>query len=793
VKRQSHRYPPGFRGAAILLAAAAAGPALAQSPLPSLADRFAGDALVLAEAQPLTVAALDGAVLLLEEAVALDPADADLWRMLADLAALAERDDLQEAAVTSVCELDPEDEGARWRRILLALARHQTVEARIEHSMRLLDGRAALGNAVASRLAFDVALLHRRRGDERRYADLLALAVALDPGHRAAAAATAEYVGRNLTDPYGQAELLLNAVVADPTALGARVTLGRLLLESAAFAGAERMLSSVVAVTGPRDQALVADLAIAQWAVGRERVALETIRRAQAEVDLAHREALRNERPDMSALDLAYQSAPLSPVLATVRAAIQLREGDAEAAASLTRVIESYDRALGEARSASPAQAQAEAELHLELALVLAWLGGDLQRVEQEVGSAAALVPLSDGARARFDGWIALRQGRLEDARAALQPLVADDPAARLGFGLLLLERGERAAGGRELLDVARAQPGTLIGAWAADRLFDLLGQRPPLHRDAARMDALVAAVPAAFDRYLEQPSTCVSIQVTPQRPTVAPYAPIMVDVEITNNSLHPIAIDADGPLRRTILLEASARIAQVTRVGDLKPVVIDIGRRLTLKPRERLVVPIDLRRARAGQLLNELPLLGALIKVKATSNFQVTEAGAFVPGVLGTQVMCRPFRVDGVRFSRRWIEDTMASLVQPGQADLASMSMLSHLAAAGLAAQLGADEQRLFGDAVQALVDTFPRLDPGAQAWLLGAMRRSPATAEILAIARRSEHRLVKFAYLVYCLEGVNDPMIDAARRDADARVRQMAEVASELFRQRQASPPAP
>ncbi len=64
------------------------------------------------------------------------------------------------------------------------------------------------------------------------------------------------------------------------------------------------------------------------------------------------------------------------------------------------------------------------------------------------------------------------------------------------------------------------------------------------------------------------------------------------------------------------------------------------------------------------------------------------------------------------------------------------------------------------------------------SQAWLLGVMRRGGHMNEILAIARKSEHRLVKMAYLIYWVEDEGDPMIDAARRDDDQKVRELADL---------------
>jgi hypothetical protein len=44
--------------------------------------------------------------------------------------------------------------------------------------------------------------------------------------------------------------------------------------------------------------------------------------------------------------------------------------------------------------------------------------------------------------------------------------------------------------------------------------------------------------------------------------------------------------------------------------------------------------------------------------------------------------------------------------------------------------------------------------------------------------MARKDEDKIVRISYLLYCLAGADDPMIDAARRGDDDDVRRVAEM---------------
>jgi tetratricopeptide (TPR) repeat protein len=757
-----------------------------------LALEFAREASIILEGEPITLEAIRAATILAEEATALAPNDPARWRDRLAVAALADDEEQVALAVERLVDLDPDDETILLRHYGLEIDRKQIVEERIAAYEALLapDLRERIGGHIASRLALDLAMLYRRRGDEYAFGTWLAEATALDPGHRAAAALAAGYFRASADDVFGEAELLTSLMLADPADVAAQIELGHLLLEHGAYDGAQRILRLAtnprMAGGIPSGSELFADLAIAQWGAGRDADALATIRRQQRDANELFRETTRREQPDLGPLELARLSAPISPTLATVRAAVHDRLRDDEAPTSLAAAVRSYDLAIGAATEGDGDHSAAVARFHMQKAWVLAWLGGEIDLIDESVQAADRLKPLNEEAKQRVAGWTAFRRGRWTDAVEHLEPLAAADPVARLGLALTqLAQGGKRRDAARNLLSIIREQPGSLMGVWSADLLFEMLGQRVPINDQAGRLDQLVASIPSSLDRFNEDPTLCFGLRVTPAKATFSPYEPIIVNVEITNNTQHPLSIGADGPLRPLVLLEISARVARARTVGDLPPIVVRIDQRVTLEPRQRLVVPVDLRRYRLGRVLNRLPLPGAILRVKAKSNVLATSVGALRPGPLGAEAEAPPFRVDGLRLDVKWIESAMADVIATERPrSIETMALLSHVADGERWAALPVQAQELLRDTIAALAEAYADLEPAGRAWMLATMSRGSHTESILAMARKSDDRLVKFAYLLFCLSGEDDPMLDAARRDTDPRVRELAEIGAELMR---------
>ena len=416
-----------------VLAALAFGPTLQaqQAPTPEqrLASELIRSALHHAGAMPLTSHGLDIACMLGSEAVALDPDSAGLWRLVLGVATLAERDNLRAQAIERLAALDPADETVRLHRLNLALDRCRTVEERDAAYQRLLEPENVqrIGPAAASRLALDLALLKQRTGETDAFSRWLTRALELDRSNRPAAALAAGFFQANVDDPVGQAELLVNLVLTDPTEVQTQVMLAQHLLEHGAYHAATRIYaiaaSGLKAARMRTSTEFMADFAVAQWAAGDAAASLETIDRRQGEIDEIYRAQQARTNRTLTMMQISELKGPVNPTLAAVAAVIHAGRSDSEAAAASAKAaIEAAEKQIASAGAATPPPDSAEmATQHLQTAWLALWLGDDAAKAAEHVAEAEKLQPLTDQARQRFDGWQALKKGEIDKAsRTAL-------------------------------------------------------------------------------------------------------------------------------------------------------------------------------------------------------------------------------------------------------------------------------------------------------------------------------------------------------------------------------------
>lgn len=748
-----------------------------------------GTAMQMSSAPSLNLVAIESATIIAYEAVRLDPENADAWRFLRDIALLAEREDYYEEAVRRLVELDPDDDVARLAAINLDIEKIDSLEERFVAYDRLLDPsrRAELGPAVASRLQLDVALLHQRRGDLDEFADALAESVAIDPSNRTAVAIATGFFRMNADDALAEAELLVRLVRADPTDVTSLVALGELLLEHGAYAGAERMYSMATASMRamdafPRDQ-LVADACIAQWGIGDAQAALRRVRARQQEVDEVAQAQASQAEPDLDPLQRAEYRGALDPTLATVRAAIRRQSGDAKADQDLERAIDAYQRVLESTSDDGELTPEAEAATRLEMAWVALWLGTDVDRVETMLARVEELHPINELARARFDGWLALRRGEAELALERLAACPDDDLAVLLGRGAAHKALGRRSDAAHAFLAAVRERPGTLMGVWAANELWGLLGRRLPITPEAAGLEHALSSLPVGFEQYPVSPSLAVDLWLEPTKAVFQMFEPIVVDVHIRNNSPDPLAIDSDGPIKPELLITFKSTMRELRR-PELHPVVVNIGRRLRLEPREELVIPIDLRLGELGGILTADARHGAFVRPKAYVNFRITPRGAIRTALLGSQATTPMLRIEGVRVTPSWIQEALSGIRDPRElADLNRIAVLIQSSSFTLPANADPKLFQLVNVVRDATAQAYANLGGKSQAWILGATPSGTLTDQMRAWAQQSPDRTVRLIYLLYHLQGPDDPMLDPSLYADDPDLQYLAQRSVDIY----------
>jgi hypothetical protein len=778
-----------------------------------MVERLLQAANTATHAEPLDTLAIEAAVELTTLATELEPSNADAWRMLAEVAEMADRPMLRVNAVRGLLAADPTDQAVQLARLRDAIDSLSTAPKRLETYERLLspDYQSRLGPAISARIALDAALLQRRLGNIDQFARWLGEAVALDPSYVDAMAIAAGYFGDDTAGPFRQVELMTALMLAnlhDPTS---QVSLGEMLLSYGAYPAAERVLAMAVADRASEMDAVtndvLADYAMAQWAAGDGPAALLTIRLRQQAIDEVFRKNIRAQQPRATPLQLARLHAPLTPKLATVRAAIQHDADPADARAAVDSAVDSF-RTLAEIYKSAGTDSDADdkaAELLVQAAGVALLLDGDPDTAEELLQHATETVVLSEEARQRFDGWIAMRRGDLETAAAMLEPLAAGSDPAMVGMAILNELRGNEQEAAKAFLSVVRSQPGTMLGIWSGKQLNQLLGRRISPREESQSLNEMIAGIDVVVDEYPTEPREALTMRVEPLKATFQPYEPIIINVELLNNSVVPMAISESGPILPMVLIEPRMEITN-TSLKVNTPIIVSIDRAIRLRPRERMSVRIDLRQQWIGGFLNQFPLRGGLIRMRVVSNFAVSQVSTsggdrmvFKPGRLGVQAEGDQVRIDGVRLNDAWLSDTLDKVqLITDEDDLVALALLSWVV--GDDVNIRTEPSRVPGEAddtpliapgdrhplqdaaISAVLMAFPSLGPLPRAWFLSVMAPDPSLEAVFTMADQDTESVVRIGYLLRFLsplipdEALDDQRLLAFMQDDDDRVRRVA-----------------
>lgn len=738
------------------------------------------------------------ALALSEWATDLAPDWLEGWRTFLQIASVAESVDDQgperlRRALSAIVRLDPRDQVARLRLLSLAVDRYGTVEERVSAYERLLsrENLSKLGGPVASRLALELALLLYRNGDIDGFAARLAEAVALDPANPAATEMAAGFLRHRVGDPVGEAELALAAAVANPANLEPLQTLATLCLSNGAFAASQRLYGLVLPLMPVQRQAIAeasAGLALSEWALGSTPAAIAIIDKRQRDLDQIVREEARLQDPDFDLAEADQIRVPPNRQLSTLKAVILRSIGSPEADAAVGEALLAIrlEADLMARQGDSPQVGRGIAELALESVGMLLWLGADVDGAVGMYEQLVESVRIGDSARARIEGWIALRRGDAAKAVELLEPLAAVDAISSLGLAQAYMDLDRRSDAARQYLEIWRRVPGSAMGVWSRDRLAGLLGRAVPASPTAESLESLVRGLPRTYDRLLSERERAVGVIIRPKKTSFGPLEPVEVDVEITNLTDLPLSISSAGPIEPNLAIIANATVSQLQRPVASPPLVVPISGVLRLEPRERVVVPVDLSLTAFGEVLDRTALSGSTVGCRVLTNFRPVSGGALQPAVLGAKAESPQIRVDGVRVSAGWVENALAAIATPdGDEDLVFMNLLAAVGAAtDNATEAPPEEFATLNEIWPKMRAAWQQLDPASRGWLLASFPAIPSkgVAEIVDLARSSREPATVLGYLLGRVRSPDDPVLLEAMASGDPRL----EIVAELVRSR-------
>ena len=694
---------------------------------PSLATFFIRATQLLATRPLLELQHVDVAFEFAKIATDLDPDNADTWRLLLQTANISDPDSpevkaAERRSLEAITRLDPADEVMLLRRLLCTIEANQTAEEKVSAYETLLEPASieVLGDALAARLAFSLAQLWSRIGDFNEFALRLAQAVELDPHYPAATAMAAGYFAVP-EDPYSEVELLVVALMANPLDLGFASRLGLISLEVGAYQSALRMLGlarEIAPYQTAESLDTVMDHSIALWGCDRPAEALRLLDQFQRALDSEAQRAVLEDDERIEREDLEKVRARTPPSMALLRAAI-LSEGDDRqawrqyVASTLTELVLMLD--------AGPVTDEGEAEAELvtrilEAAVFAAWQGEDSEVIDLMITEAGQRIELPESIRTRFEIWQDIVDGRYAIALDLIGKSSELDQLLLLARSIAEERTGMVQDAARSWLELARSDPGSVIGVWSRNRLQELLGTKVGPFEDAQRIADLVKGIPTSIDRMLLDRGRAYSFRIEPVSPSVPPFAPIRYRLSITNNSGLPIAIGPFSTLRSSVAL-----LSKVTAFGvpeqRQNPSVVQIDRLFPIQPRDALRMEIDLANYPVARQSFRYGFLSSTYELRGVTNFAST-GSAVTPGRFGEKATAPLLRVDGVSNDAPWRRDAIRSAVaMDGLDSIHSLALLLQMAA-----EIPDDNEtmRPLRDSIFDLfTDYYPKLPPRVRAWL--------------------------------------------------------------------------
>ena len=770
-----------------------------------LASELARTAAILASGEDAGTLDLETAWRLQSEACRLDPTSLTLARRQLELAMLIGDERAIDESLRAVNQLDPADDVVQLTRLMRAVDdRYQTAPERIDALRWLVDSKdASLGTSVRSRLAFELALLQRRAGNLDGFADALTTAVALDSSNRDAASLAAGFFRTHIDDPVAEAELLVSLILSDPTDPAAIVTFAKLLIDRGAFIGATRFLDLAAAILTERaeymDPTLIGDRLIAHLAQGDGAMVDAILAREQKLMDLLEATRRRREDPDRdwSPLDIESIRGTLHPVLTGMRAVRYALADDAERqAAAVTATLSEYESMWNGMSSFRLMSDVHGARLRIEAALIAVVLGtaDDAQRSAAWLEASDAVAPLSTYARARFDGWYAVHDGRYDDAIALLTDVAPNDGASGLGLGRALLGAGRDDDAHAQFLSVYHAQPGTAIGLLARHAYESATGRRAVLTNPiVAALEAVAKSVPSPVDRYPVTHSLATTIQIDTRERTLGPYDPVIVDITVRNNSPYPLAITRDGPLRSEIVIMIESDFRDEGPRYEVPPIVVGLDRRLCIPPHRALTFSAELNHYGVGGALIDAAPTGCSLRLRAVLNPIAVNDRRVKPGPLGGEDHTAWIRVLPPKRNDAAYRATLIETAETTGADgrMFALAMLSHLSIEpdSESYTLGPAERRRMQSA---LLRGFREVTPEERAWLVAAMPFGELLPDIRRELVANPEAYAAIVYLSRHLATPQDPMLEAIarRHQNDLLVRGVLDVALRRLQQRLQQP---
>lgn len=680
------------------------------------------------------------ATTMLDAALALTPNNAEAWAMRVELARATPDIEDDESALVRYLATGVRDDRASYDLIRLRLAKSNTLDAQLSALVELLESEAgkALAPSLRSRLAMLASSMGRELLDEQARRRWAVEAARSDPANADAAQAMLDLVIELGGDDVRRGTAMVNLVRALPLKPGPRLQLAALLADHGAYETAASQYR-VVATRLSRGPLQLADYIV--WAQclaisGQDEVARQLINEFEQALNQPPAEQAGEEASE------PIDPAPLPMGLALVRLA--LLDQDAEAAQPVFDAIAQRLRTASQSAEDEAAKTDAADQL----ALLAAVFAPSLDQAGQIVAEHAQAEGSTPWVHSIAEGWLALRRGEMDQAKALLGPVAEKHGLASCGLALAV---GVDAAGkARRLQEVMQDLPAASPASLAAGRALKKLDQAPSPTTTGRALLNLMSKYPRAFWEVDLERSPWLAVRLSIDPPRVKPLEPFEAEVTVWNSTNFPLSIGENRPIHPNaiILLKATTSGQALPTPG---PIVIDLQRRFSLAPGERLILKTRLDYHQFGVLRHTNPGRTFVFDAKLIVNPQINRAGVWQPAGIGKSAEVRNGLVQDRGTTAKAIEDWIEKI--DSAIPVERLEALRRLAALSPSAQPDLVTPELLARVRPKLIEQWNKGDAKTRAWILVNARpidqEGAAYPQLAELATQSDEALVWLALL--------------------------------------------
>lgn len=702
--------------------------------------------------------------LILDQSLALDNGNSELWRLKYEAAEEAKDQEAMRKALLGYLAARPNDDVAQLRLILQMGEQNQIVEKRIEYYRKLIDTK--LSASLRSRLALRTAQLEREQGNLNGYGEMLRKSLQLDESNRGAALEAYGLLIKRNAGIVDRTQALLNLMAADPTNPQSHAVLAQTLLDCGGYDQALRWSKSangLFEAIGDREDPYYAENLYVQlrclWALGRTGEAMSMIDRLFKPIPVLG--------ADKAPVPGQFKEPVIPAEWLSIRIAIHQAAGRKDdAAADFARLAEQLGKG-----------AEQNSQMYGDLLWAHLLFNMKIEQAPALLEKVNVLIPKFSPVSRRFAGWLQLRQGKTDEAMKTLIELTSGDVLAAYGVVEGTRNSADKEAWLNALNEVYRQGPGTMVGIMAAQELAR--NNRVPVStRECRSILQLATQIHPSIASIHQKVLDFYRLRIRPDKLTYDYGSAMELHIQLVNSSGIPLSIGENETLPSRLFVLPYV-VSGNKPLGQLSPQVIDLSRKLTLAPNESLNLTVRIDIAELGMMLENNPHMPVTVMTRTILNPRLGGgASGFDTGLFGYAVSIDNIDRVASRLDEKNLVELAGKIGDPKD-PAASMttSGIFILYAPGLE-----EINRPFSQKVsQFIIAKFPGMSEVEQAYIITMIGSGPAPqrifAPILEAAAASKSELVQFAMLLNQVQKVDSPVLNAALRLDGGPLKQFAE----------------